>query len=132
MEYHVPTPKGTYAPPPISQEDDDDDNPPPATANNKNPPANNTTFNTGPGPACISQEALYSVLSDAMLNATHHFVPEHMEEKQFAINAPLDIEQYANGVVHPTTKETLTKYEQLIDAPELREVWMKAMCVELG
>ena len=55
-----------------------------------------------------------------------------MEEKPFAVDTPVDIEEYANGVVHPTTQKTLTKYEQLIDAPELREVWMKAMCVELG
>ena len=55
-----------------------------------------------------------------------------MEDNPFAINAPVNIEQLANGVVHPTTKETLTKYEQLIGAPKLREVRMKAMCVELG
>ena len=51
---------------------------------------------------------------------------------QKAINAPLDVEEYANGVVHPTTNETLTKYEQLISAPELRDIWMRAMCKELG
>ena len=95
-------------------------------------PLHTPAYNDGPGPACISQEALYSVLGDAMLNATHHFVPVHMENKPFAINAPLDVEEYANGVVHPITNETLTKYEQLISAPELREIWMRAMCKELG
>ena len=42
------------------------------------------------------------------------------------------MEEVANGVVHPTTKEKLTKYEQLIAEPELRAVWMKTMCIELG
>ena len=38
----------------------------------------------------------------------------------------------ANGVVHPVTKETITKYKQLIDDPLLRETWQEAMCKELG
>jgi hypothetical protein len=38
----------------------------------------------------------------------------------------------ANGVVHPVTKETITKYKQLIANPITREVWEKAMCKELG
>ncbi|KAL7524619.1 hypothetical protein ACHAXR_000651 [Thalassiosira sp. AJA248-18] len=42
------------------------------------------------------------------------------------------IEEYANGVVHPVTKETLTKYNKVIECDDLREVWMQAMCVELG
>ena len=39
---------------------------------------------------------------------------------------------FANGVVHPITKETLTKYNKVIECEELRDVWMKAMCIELG
>ena len=42
------------------------------------------------------------------------------------------IEEVANGVVHPITNKTITKYHKLIDEPLLREVWMKSMCVELG
>ena len=42
------------------------------------------------------------------------------------------IEEVANGVVHPITNRTITKYHKLIDEPLLREVWMKAMCVELS
>jgi hypothetical protein len=36
-----------------------------------------------------------------------------------------------NGVVHPVTKETITKYAKLIADPILRDVWMKAMAKEL-
>ena len=35
-------------------------------------------------------------------------------------------------MVHPIKNKTITKYHKLIDEPLLREVWMKAMCVELG
>eukprot|EP00956_Cyclotella_meneghiniana_P018825 scaffold31709_cov41-Cyclotella_meneghiniana.AAC.15 len=38
----------------------------------------------------------------------------------------------ANGVVHPVTKETITKYEKLANDPLLSNVWCKAMCKELG
>ncbi len=45
------------------------------------------------------------------------------------INLP---EELANGVVHSVTKETLTKYHKIIKVPELKEVWIKDMCNELG
>jgi hypothetical protein len=36
-----------------------------------------------------------------------------------------------NGVVHPVTRETITKYAKLIADPILRDVWMAAMAKEL-
>jgi hypothetical protein len=45
---------------------------------------------------------------------------------------PLQPEEVENGVVHPVTKETITKYKKLIDDPLMRDVWSKAMCKELG
>ena len=44
----------------------------------------------------------------------------------------MNIDEVANGVVHPTTKETITKYQKLIDEPLLHDVWMRAMYKELG
>ena len=44
----------------------------------------------------------------------------------------MNLDKVANDVVCPVTKETNNKYDKLIAAPELREVYMKAMCVELG
>jgi len=44
----------------------------------------------------------------------------------------MNIHEVANGVVHPTTKEKITKNQKLINEPLLRDVWMKAMCKELG
>ena len=42
------------------------------------------------------------------------------------------IEEVAKGVVHPVTKETITKYQKLVDNPILCDSWEMAMCVELG
>jgi hypothetical protein len=38
----------------------------------------------------------------------------------------------ANGVVHPITQETITKYEKLANNPVVKETRTKAMCKELG
>ena len=35
-------------------------------------------------------------------------------------------------LVHPVTKETITKYEKLANHPLTKEVWTKAMSKELG
>ena len=48
------------------------------------------------------------------------------------IQPAFDIKEVANGVVHPITNRTITKYHKLIDDTLLGEVCMKAMCVELG
>ena len=122
VEYNIPTPKG--APPLISQDKDDE---PPSNNRFVAPPRNTTAHNIRP--ACISQEAVNSVLVQAMLNATQVFIPRRMEDNPFAFDAPVDIAEMADGVVHPTTKERLTKYQQVIEVPELSELWMKAMCI---
>ena len=50
------------------------------------------------------------------------------ELKKTTINVtPTTKEKVANGVVHPVTKETITKYKKLIEDPLLREMWAKAM-----
>ena len=46
-------------------------------------------------------------------------------------DTPLEPEEVANGVVHPVTKKTITRYRQLVDDPIVREIWMKVMCKEL-
>ena len=35
-------------------------------------------------------------------------------------------------MVHPDTKETITRHSKLLNDPVLRVVWFKAMCIELG
>ena len=43
----------------------------------------------------------------------------------------IDIEGYVNGVVHPITNDTITKYKTLIEDQIVKNKWKKAMCVEL-
>ena len=45
---------------------------------------------------------------------------------------PLEIEQIANGVVHPVTKETITKYKKLTADPSLEYDLMLGMCKGLS
>ena len=45
---------------------------------------------------------------------------------------PIRLEAVANGVVYPVTKETITKYKNLINDPLLQDNWIKGMCKELG
>ncbi len=70
---------------------------------------------------------MYSVLGNSYLNHLEHS-PEQSEGSQIYINLP---EEMANGVVHPVTKETLTKYHKIIEVSELKEVWMMGMYIEL-
>ena len=57
---------------------------------------------------------------------------EEMKRTVKVNEIPLRPEDVANGVVHPVTKETITKYKKLIDDSLMRDVWSKAMCKELG
>ena len=48
------------------------------------------------------------------------------------MNMNIDLKEVCNGVVHPITEDTLTNYKKVIACPQLRKLWMKAMCKELG
>ena len=60
-------------------------------------------------------------------------MPRSLQQDIALTFVPLvDIKEMANGVVHPTTNETMTKYAKIIEVPELDKVWLEAMCKELG
>ena len=44
----------------------------------------------------------------------------------------VDLEDFCGAVVHPITKETITKYQILANDPLLKKIWTKAMAKELG
>ena len=77
-----------------------------------------------PPTAGISQAALTALMANKFLEELKQSMIKEVEQT--------DIEQVANGVVHPITKETITKYKKLINDPITREVWIKAMAKELG
>jgi len=84
------------------------------------------------GPLFTTQGALYNVLAKGIEDTTTHFIPNSLANHKLNIQMDIDISEVCNGVVHPITKETLTNYKKVIACPELREVWIKAMCKELG
>jgi hypothetical protein len=43
----------------------------------------------------------------------------------------INIEEICNGIVHPITEETITKYTKLMDDPALKGLWVPAMSKEL-
>ena len=67
-----------------------------------------------------------------MFDTPEWSIPNNLMNEELPTNPQIDIEEYANGVVHPVTKETITKYKTLIKDPLLKDKWTKAMCVELG
>ena len=131
VQYHVPTPKMQRAIPIISQDDEiDEATNVPATAPRRS--ARIAGLLPGVGPAAISQEALYHVCSSGYFDAPEYTIPRALEKEKLSISPAIDVQEFCAGVVHPVTKETITKYQKLIDEPLLRDVWTKAMCKELG
>jgi hypothetical protein len=60
------------------------------------------------------------------------FTPTKYNTHQPVFTVDAQLEHICNGVVHPVTKETVTKYKKLANDPLLQTVWTKAMCKELG
>eukprot|EP00804_Cyclotella_cryptica_P028165 CCRYP_011030-RA/>CCRYP_011030-RA protein AED:0.16 eAED:0.16 QI:0/0/0/1/0.25/0/5/0/1115 len=84
-------------------------------------------------PCNITHHALYHVVGTHLQSQYHNiFTPTTLHEHQPIFTADTQLEHVCNGVVHPITKETITKYEKLANDPTLQEVCMKAMCKELG
>jgi hypothetical protein len=44
----------------------------------------------------------------------------------------IKLKQMACGIVHPITKETITKYNKLANDPITKYIWQKEMYKELG
>ena len=75
---------------------------------------------------------MYHIAGLGYTDAPLWSVPTKLEQEKLQLSIPVDIEEFCNGVVHPVTNETITKYEKLIAEPLLKEIWTKAMCKELG
>ena len=94
----------------------------------------------------ISRDALYHVLGNAMFDTSAHsnipdslmkvnlnmspvIILETMKEDNLAPD--VNLKELCNGVVHPVTNKTITKYQKLIEDPLFWDEW-EAMCKELG
>eukprot|EP00804_Cyclotella_cryptica_P000090 CCRYP_013749-RA/>CCRYP_013749-RA protein AED:0.16 eAED:0.11 QI:0/0/0/1/0/0/3/0/1031 len=112
-----PTPKGHY----ITQDDD-----------TMNSLQSTKLFTHSPMTPCnISHQALYHIAHTSNPHASTRSHQQNsatnMLSSRWTHNSNV-----CNGVVHPITKETITKYEKLANDPILQTVWTKAMCKELG
>jgi hypothetical protein len=84
-------------------------------------------------PKFFAPHALHHVVGRHIESYTPSFVPKGFDTNIGNINLQIPLEEVAGaGVVNPETGETLTKYEQLLKVPALKQTWSAAMCKELG
>ena len=83
------------------------------------------------GHASISRQALYHVINLAFNAPPTYTIPRALLESPDRFRHIIDIEEVCNGVVHPITKETITKYPKLMNDPLLKKLWVPAMSKEL-
>jgi hypothetical protein len=82
-------------------------------------------------PASITMHALYHVINLAFNNPPGYTIPKNLIIATDRFQHNINIEEVCNGVVHPITKETITKYTKLMDDPALKDLWVPAMSKEL-
>eukprot|EP00804_Cyclotella_cryptica_P027665 CCRYP_010275-RA/>CCRYP_010275-RA protein AED:0.43 eAED:0.43 QI:0/0/0/1/0/0/4/0/331 len=75
---------------------------------------------------------VYQLVGQHIKQATQHFIPTNLTHDTTTFQDNILLDHMANGVVHPVTQETITKYKKLANDPIMHEVWMKGMCKELG
>jgi hypothetical protein len=82
-------------------------------------------------PASITMHALYHVINLAFNNPPGYTIPKNLIVATDRFQHNINIDEVCNGVVHPITKETITKYTKLMDDPALKDLWVPAMSKEL-
>ena len=75
--------------------------------------------------------ALYHVINLAFNNPSGYMIPKNLIVAMDRFQHNINIDKVCNGVVHPITKETITKYTKLMDDPALKDLWVLAMSKEL-
>ncbi len=83
------------------------------------------------GPASIAIHALYHVINLAFNNPPSYTIPRNLTTSTNRFQHNINIEEVCNGIVHPITKETITKYTKLMDDPALKDLWVPTMSKEL-
>jgi len=75
--------------------------------------------------------AIYHVINLAFNKPPGFTIPKNLIVATVRFQHNINIEEVCNGVVHPITKETITKYTKLMDDPALKDLWVSAMSKEL-
>jgi hypothetical protein len=88
-------------------------------------------INSPHGLANISCQALYHVINLAFNSPPKYTIPQALARLIDCILHSIDIKEVCNRVIHPVTKETITKYTKLMHNPVLSPLWVPAMSKEL-
>jgi hypothetical protein len=84
-------------------------------------------------PLGINSQTLIHLMGTHLENKFHSaFIPDKLERFSPTMEHECMLDQVCNGVVHPITQETITKYKKLANDPVMKDTWTKAMCKELG
>ena len=132
LPYHTPTLFSQVTPPPSSRHayspiTQDEDKLPTKVSNQHVPRRSQqlqeqaTMIIYPRASASISHQELYSYLGNAVFDTPEWSIPNNLMNEELPTTPQIDIEEYANGVVHPVTKETITKYKILIEDPLLKD-----------
>ena len=118
ITYHHVPPKGYKATIPNITQDEEDNHPETQQPVQYNPIPK---FRQN-RPAAISQEALYHIVGVGYTNAPEITIPDKLKSSRLTIESAINIEESCNGMVHPITRETITKYQKLAKDPILQKV----------
>jgi hypothetical protein len=83
------------------------------------------------GPTSIAAHTLYHVINLAYNNPPSFTIPTKLNNSSNRFQHNINIEEVCNSVIHPATKETITKYTKLMDDPALKGLWVPAISKEL-
>jgi hypothetical protein len=67
----------------------------------------------------------------AFNNLPSYTIPMKLNNSTNRFQHNINIEEICNGVIHPITKEVITKYTELMDNQALKDLWAPAMSKEL-
>jgi hypothetical protein len=79
----------------------------------------------------IAIHALYHVINLASNNPPSYTIPHNLIQAHDQFQHNINIEEVCNGINHPVTKETITKYTKLMDDPDLKDLCVPVMLKEL-
>jgi hypothetical protein len=83
------------------------------------------------GPASIAIHALYHAINLALNNLPSYIILTKLNSSTNRFQHNINIEKVYNGIIHPITKETITKYTKLMENPALKDPWVPAMSKKL-
>jgi len=120
-----------FSPPAFIEPDEDYNDDYRDDCSSKRPSSPPLHMQTPRGHASISRQALYHVINLAFNAPPPYTISRALLESPNHFRHIIDIEEVCNGVVHPITKETITKYPKLMNDPLLKKLWVPAMSKEL-